>query len=216
MSSTTASSKPSSSAPPQGGLLLASSSKYRKQLLERLGLPFISKSPEVDETPHPDETPKLLVTRLAEAKARALAAEYQNHLIIGSDQVACVDEKILGKPGTQERATEQLAQLSGKTVHFYTSLALLNSATGQLQLAMDVTQVDFRSLEDVEISAYVAREQPLDCAGSFKSEGLGVALFERIRTEDPAALIGLPLVRLCGMLRAENANPLTVGADLDR
>jgi len=221
MTSTAAPSKsdPSKSAPtppPAGGLLLASSSKYRKQLLERLGLPFIASSPEVDETPLPNESPKLLVTRLAEAKARALSADHQNHLIIGSDQVACVDEKILGKPGTSERAEQQLAQLSGKTVQFFTSLALLNSATDGLQLDMDITEVQFRSLDASEIKAYVATEQPLDCAGSFKSEGLGVALFERISTEDPAALIGLPLVKLCEMLRAENCNPLIAHADLTR
>ncbi len=210
MSSTTV------SLPSSRALLLASSSKYRRQLLERLGLPFTARSPEVDETPRPNESPKQLVTRLAETKARALVADHQNHLIIGSDQVACVHEQILGKPGTEERAAEQLAKLSGNTVQFYTSLALLNSATGRLQVTMDLTEVEFRSLESSEISAYVAREQPLDCAGSFKSEGLGVALFERIKTEDPAALIGLPLVQLCELLRTEHLNPLTPNANSDR
>ena len=126
--------------------------------------------------------------------------------------MACVNEQILGKPGTDARAKEQLAKLSGNTVHFYTALALLNSATGHLQVDMDLTAVEFRRLTAPEIDAYVAREQPLDCAGSFKSEGLGVALFERISTEDPAALIGLPLVRLCEMLRTEQMNPLTAAS----
>jgi len=202
--------KPSDrSSSPRPELLLASSSRYRKQLLERLGLPFVASSPDVDETERPGETPKQLVMRLAEDKARALTASHKNHLIIGSDQVACVNEHILGKPGTQQRAREQLGQLSGNSVHFYTALALLNSATGRLQVSMDLTEVEFRVLSAPEIEAYVATEQPLDCAGSFKSEGLGVALFERISTQDPAALIGLPLVRLCEMLRNEHMNPLT-------
>ena len=195
---------------PATELLLGSSSKYRKQLLERLGLPFSTASPDVDETAREGEAPKHLVTRLAEDKARALSTSHPNHLIIGSDQVACVEEEILGKPGTDERAVEQLTRLSGNTVQFYTALVLFNSATNRLQVALDVTDVEFRSLESREIEAYVAREQPLDCAGSFKSEGLGVALFERISTEDPAALIGLPLVKLCEMLRKELFNPLTV------
>lgn len=189
-------------------LLLASSSKYRRQLLERLGLPFESNSPDIDETPLPGESPEALVVRLAEAKARALASNYPNFLIIGSDQVACVDGQILGKPGTVERAEAQLAALSGNSVHFYTGLALLNPVARRVQVDMDTTEVQFRELTTQEISAYIAREQPLDCAGSFKSEGLGVALFERIATEDPAALIGLPLVKLCEMLRTEQANPL--------
>jgi len=191
-------------------LVLASSSKYRKQLLDRLGLPFSAASPDIDETAAQGESPQQLVSRLAEQKARALAATHQHHLIIGSDQVACVDEQILGKPGSEQRAAEQLTRLSGNTVQFYTAVALLNSVTDRLQLALDVTEVEFRSLESREIEAYIAREQPLDCAGSFKSEGLGVALFERISTQDPAALIGLPLVQLCAMLRGEQFNPLTI------
>lgn len=200
---------PKTSAVSQPKLLLASSSTYRRALLDRLGLAFACQSPDVDETRQPEEPPQSLVFRLAEMKARALSHEYQNHLIIGSDQVASVAGAVLGKPGTAARACEQLALLSGQTVHFYTGLALLNPATNNLQIAMDTTDVVFRELATKEIEAYVEREQPLDCAGAFKSEGLGVALFQRIATDDPAALIGLPLVKLCDMLRAEGLNPLT-------
>ncbi len=190
-------------------LLLASSSRYRKQLLSRLGLSFITASPDIDETRKKDEAPADLVQRLASEKASELAKTHTSHLIIGSDQVASLGNRVLGKPGTVARAEQQLADLSGHTVRFYTGLALLNSATQETQIQLDTTDVEFRTLTAAEISAYVAREQPLDCAGSFKSEGLGVALFERIHTDDPAALIGLPLVRLCGMLRAQGVNPLT-------
>lgn len=191
-------------------LLLGSSSRYRQELLNRLGLAFDTARPDIDESSLPGESPKALVTRLAAEKARILAPRHPNHLIIGSDQVASIDDTILGKPHTIDRACAQLAQLSGRTVRFYTGLALLNSASGQLRTTLDVTEVVFRQLDENEIAAYVAAEQPLDCAGSFKSEGLGVALFEGIKTEDPAALIGLPLVQLCALLRAEGINPLTV------
>lgn len=196
---------PVSSSP---SLLLASSSRYRRALLERIGLPFETASPDIDETRIAAESPQALVARLAADKAAELAGTYNHHLIIGSDQVASLGDRVLGKPGTVENAEAQLAELSGQTVRFYTGLALLNSHTQALQVELDTTDVIFRSLSDKEISAYVARELPLDCAGSFKSEGLGVALFERIKTDDPAALIGLPLVRLCGMLRAEGMDPL--------
>lgn len=199
-------SAPLAGTPPE--LLLASSSRYRKALLERLGLNFATASPDIDESRHDNEPPADLVQRLAREKAAKLANTQRNHLIIGSDQVASLDDRVLGKPGSVERAEQQLAELSGHTVRFYTGLALLNSATNNVQVQLDVTDVEFRILSAAEISAYVAREQPLDCAGSFKSEGLGVALFERIKTQDPAALIGLPLVRLCAMLRAEGMNPL--------
>lgn len=189
-------------------LLLASSSRYRKQLLGRLDLRFITASPDIDETRKEDEAPADLVKRLAQEKASELAKTHTNHLIIGSDQVASLGDRVLGKPGTVAHAEQQLADLSGQTVRFYTGLALLNSATQEMQVQLDTTDVEFRTLTAQEISTYVAREQPLDCAGSFKSEGLGVALFERIRTDDPAALIGLPLVRLCSMLRAQGVNPL--------
>ena len=194
-------------------LLLASSSTYRRELLDRLGVAFACKSPDVDETRQPGESAETLVVRLAQMKAKALSHEFHNHLIIGSDQVACVTGTVLGKPGTAAKACEQLAMLSGQTVHFYTGLALLNPETNRLQSAMDTTDVVFRDLTTDEIEAYVEREQPLDCAGSFKSEGLGVALFQRIATYDPAALIGLPLVKLCEMLRAEGLNPLTSPPD---
>jgi len=189
-------------------LLLASSSRYRRELLERLGLAFDTASPDVDETRLADERAPSLVARLAESKARALAATYPEHLIIGSDQVASLEEEILGKPGNVERANEQLGRLSGRTVHFYTGLVLFNPLTKRLHASTDVTEVRFRDLTAHEIANYVSREQPLDCAGSFKSEGLGVALFEHIRTDDPAALIGLPLVQLCAMLRREGCDPL--------
>jgi len=190
------------------GLLLASSSRYRRALLERLQLPFETASPNIDETRHTGESAKALVERLASEKASALAQRYPRHLIIGSDQVAALDEQVLGKPGSIENAEAQLAQLSGQTVRFYTGLAVLNSQTRAIQVQLDTTEVAFRVLSRQEISAYVTREKPLDCAGSFKSEGLGVALFERITTADPAALIGLPLVLLCTMLRAEGMDPL--------
>ncbi len=190
------------------GLLLASSSRYRRVLLERLGLPFETASPDIDETRHSGESAQALVQRLAAEKAAALAQHYPNHLIIGSDQVASLDDQVLGKPGSIDKAEAQLARLSGQTVHFYTGLALLNSQTLAVQVELDTTAVEFRELSGPEISAYVARETPLDCAGSFKSEGLGVALFEGITTADPAALIGLPLVLLCNMLRAEGMDPL--------
>jgi len=200
-------SAPSSSSP-SADLLLASSSRYRRALLERLGLPFETASPDIDETRRPAESPAALVQRLAAEKASALASTYPGHLIIGSDQVASLGDRVLGKPGSVENAEQQLADLSGQTVRFYTGLALLNSRTQSIQVQMDTTDVEFRALSVAEISAYVSREQPLDCAGSFKSEGLGVALFSRIKTDDPAALIGLPLVRLCNMLRAEGMDPL--------
>lgn len=189
-------------------LLLASSSRYRRGLLERLGLPFNCASPDIDESPEPAEPPPTLVQRLSQEKAHALASAYPDHLIIGSDQVASCGEQVLGKPGTVERAQTQLALLSGQTVDFLTGLALLNTRTGHLQVDLDRTRVRFRRLATDEIAAYVGREQPLDCAGSFKSEGLGVTLFDAIETTDPSALIGLPLIKLCTMLRQEELDPL--------
>lgn len=189
-------------------LLLASSSRYRKALLDRLGIAFECASPDIDESRRDNESPASLVQRLSLEKAAELAKTSRKHLIIGSDQVASLGDRVLGKPGTVQKAEEQLTDLSGQTVRFYTGIALLNSETSNAQVQLDTTDVVFRSLSEREIQTYVAREQPLDCAGSFKSEGLGVALFERIQTDDPAALIGLPLVLLCGMLRAEGMNPL--------
>ena len=194
-------------------LLLASSSRYRRQLLERLGLPFSTASPDIDETPEAGETAAALVDRLALAKARALADQYREHLIIGSDQVAALGHAILGKPGTAARARQQLSRLSGKRVVFHTALVVLDSSSGRFLRTQDQTEVTFRDLSAMEIASYVDAEQPLDCAGAFKSEGLGVALFESMQTSDPSALIGLPLIELCGLLRAFNLNPLVIRAD---
>lgn len=186
-------------------LLLGSSSRYRAQVLERLGLPFEQASPDIDETPLSGELPQDLVQRLANRKGAALAGQFPHALIISSDQVASIDDQILGKPHTSERAEAQLQLLSGRQVSFYTSIALLDATSGQSQIDLDITRVHFRKLTLGEIQDYVAREVPLDCAGAFKSEGLGVALFEAIETSDPAALIGLPLIRLCAMLATAGA-----------
>lgn len=182
-------------------LILASTSRYRAALLGKLGLPFSAQAPEVDETPLPAESADRLVRRLAEAKARAVGAASGPALVIGSDQVAVCNGRILGKPGTEARAREQLSELSGREVFFLTGLFLLDTTTGDGQIAVDTTRVVFRQLTSTEIADYVAREQPIDCAGAFKSEGLGIALFEAIEGKDPNALIGLPLIDLCGMLR---------------
>lgn len=180
-------------------LVLASTSRYRADLLARLRTPFSCVAPEVDESPRPGEAPALLAQRLAAAKARAVAARYPGSWVIGSDQVAELDGKPLGKPGTEASAQAQLAAMSGKAVHFHTALCLSNGA--EHLPALDLTTVQFRVLENAEIQRYVAAEQPLDCAGSFKCEGLGISLFEAIHTEDPTALVGLPLIALCRLLR---------------
>ncbi len=184
-------------------LILASTSPYRRSLLERLGLEFSVCSPDVDETPRAGESPMDLVRRLAEAKARAGAAQAGRALVIGSDQVAVVGDEVLGKPGSAERACAQLARLSGQRVVFLTGLCLFNSAEDRTQLEVVSFSVVFRHLSSTQIQDYVWREQPFNCAGSFKSEGLGIALFERMEGDDPTALIGLPLIRLVGMLEAE-------------
>jgi len=204
-------------------LVLASSSAYRAQLLARLGIEFETATPAIDETPLPGEAPRALVLRLAEMKARAVARRYPQALIIGSDQVAVsgtsadtqtggsgtgAAQSILGKPGTATRAAAQLAELSGQSVQFLTSLCLFNSETGNLQLSVSITPVTFRALTRDEIVRYVEREQPLDCAGAFKSEGLGIALLASVGGDDPNALIGLPLISLCTMLRAEGISVL--------
>lgn len=179
-------------------------------LLEKLGIPFECAAPEVDETPQPGESPRHLVTRLAKEKAQSLAVRYPAHLIIGSDQVCVLDGEITGKPLTEENACQQLLRARGSIVTFYTGLALYNSASGHLQTECEPFDVHFRHLSEEEIMDYVRRERPLNCAGSFKSEGLGIALFDKLDGRDPNTLVGLPLIALCQMLRREECNPLTM------
>lgn len=184
-------------------IILASGSRYRRELLARLGLPFRVELPGVEEFPLRGEAPAALARRLALEKAQAVANRFPAGLVIGSDQVADCDGVILGKPGTADRARQQLQAASGRTVTFWTALALINAATGRTQAAVIRCDVEFRILTDEEIARYVAIEAPLDCAGSFKAEGLGIVLFRRLLTDDPTSLIGLPLIALCAMLRAE-------------
>ncbi len=184
-------------------LLLASSSPYRRELLDRLRLPFVCASPDIDESRRPNEPAIDLVTRLAREKAMALAERFPDHLIIGSDQVAVLGEQILGKPHTFERALEQLKESSGNSVTFLTGLALFNSRTGQCQVDCVPFTVHMRQLDDARISRYLHAEQPYDCAGSFKAEGLGVSLFRSTEGADATSLIGLPLIRLVDMLMNE-------------
>ncbi|MCU6172618.1 Maf family protein [Citrobacter cronae] len=189
-------------------LILASTSPWRRALLEKLAVPFECAAPEVDETPLPGEAPRHLVSRLAQQKAQSLAHRYPAHLIIGSDQICVLDGEITGKPLTEENARQQLLKARGNIVTFYTGLALYNSATGHLQTEVEPFDVHFRHLSEAEIDDYLRKERPLHCAGSFKSEGLGIALFERLEGRDPNTLIGLPLIALCQMLRREEMNPL--------
>lgn len=182
-------------------LVLASSSPYRRALLDKLGLPFVAESPSVDETPLPGETPDALVQRLALLKATALARKYPAHLIIGSDQVASLDGSVLGKPGNAENAAAQLRACSGRRVIFLTGLTLLDSHSGSATTVLESFVVTFRRLNEQQIVNYLRREQPFDCAGSFKSEGLGIALFESMQGDDPNSLIGLPLIRLVTLLQ---------------
>lgn len=184
-------------------LLLASSSAYRRELLDRLGLPFVCRSPDIDESQHPGEPAVELVKRLAREKAQALADSHPAHLIIGSDQVAILGERILGKPHTFEKAREQLLAASGTQVTFLTGLALLNSQTGNCQVDCVPFTVNMRTLDPERVERYLRIEQPYDCAGSFKAEGLGVSLFESTHGPDATSLIGLPLIRLVDMLLAE-------------
>ncbi|MES2488851.1 MAG: nucleoside triphosphate pyrophosphatase [Pseudomonadota bacterium] len=176
----------------QNPLILASGSKYRAELLSRLQLPFIGIAPNLDESALPDEPVQALTQRLALAKARALVSQYPNRWVLGSDQAASAQGRILGKPGTMDRAAEQLGFLSGKAVEFLTAVALVRD--DQVFTALDVTTVQFRVLNSDEITRYLNAESVLDCAGSFKCEGLGISLFESIRSEDPTGLIGLPLI----------------------
>lgn len=189
-------------------LLLASTSRYRALLLERLGLPFGVQAPEVDEARLPREKPSARATRLARAKADAVRARHPDACVIGSDQVAVVGRRILDKPGDAAACREQLEAASGKRIAFHTAVVVLGPGPDKAQHHVDRTYVRFRSLSARDISRYVELEQPFDCAGSFRSEGLGVALFEAIETRDPAALVGLPLIWLSGALRAAGLDPL--------
>ena len=183
-------------------LVLGSTSRYRRELLQRLHLPFTVTAPDVDETPLPGEAPRDLALRLALAKARAVAALHPGAVVIGSDQVADLAGLPLGKPGTHERAVAQLRRMSGHTVVFQTALAVVCQATGFEQVDLAPVEVRFRPLSDDEIERYLHAEQPYDCAGSAKSEGLGISLLDAIVSDDPTALVGLPLIRTCRMLRA--------------
>lgn len=183
-------------------LVLGSTSRYRRELLLRLGLPFDVVSPEVDETPLPGETPQALACRLALAKAHAVSALHPCAVVIGSDQVADLHGEPMGKPGTHARATAQLQRMRGQTVIFQTAVAVVCKESGFEQTALAPVEVVFRDLSDAEIERYLLAEQPYDCAGSAKSEGLGIALLTSIRNDDPTALVGLPLIRTCQMLRA--------------
>lgn len=181
-------------------IVLASSSKYRSQLFEKLGLAFTHHAANVDETPQIGEPPDALVTRLAVAKALVVGKTFPHHVIIGSDQVAAFDGEILGKPGDRDVAIQQLHRQAGRQVTFYTGLCVLDSASGRYLADLDATTVHFKPLSPTQIERYVDRDQPFDCAGSFKSEGLGIALFSKIVGEDPNALIGLPLIKLVALL----------------
>ncbi len=183
-------------------LILASGSAYRKTLLERLGLPFESITPRVDESPQQGETATALVKRLAQLKAEAIAPSFNDALIIGSDQCAVIDHTILGKPGDFGRAFKQLKNASGKSVEFHTGLCLLDPVADRIQVDDITFKVYFRTLSDAQISRYLEKERPFDCAGSFKAERLGIALFSRMQGDDPSALVGLPLIRLISMLEA--------------
>ena len=183
-------------------VVLGSTSRYRRELLSRLRLPFEVAAPEVDETPQAGEAPQALARRLALAKAHAVAARHPQAAVIGSDQVADLDGEPLGKPGTHERAVQQLRRMRGRTVVFQTALAVVCRDTGFEQIDLAPVRVRFRDLSDAEIEAYLRAEQPYDCAGSAKSEGLGIALLDAIESDDPTALVGLPLIRTCRMLRA--------------
>lgn len=186
-------------------LILASTSPFRSELLRRLQLPFDIAAPDIDESALPDELPATTAQRLAQAKAQIIAKQFPNALIIGSDQVATCGAQRFGKPGTRQNARNQLKLMSGNEIIFHTGLCILNSATGHTQVQCIPTYVGFRDLTDLEIDAYLDKEDALNCAGSAKSEGLGVSLLRYQRGDDPTALIGLPLITLCEMLRNAGA-----------
>ncbi|MCV6612610.1 MAG: Maf-like protein [Amphritea sp.] len=185
-------------------LILGSSSPFRKAILDKLNLDYQTASPDIDETPLSNEAPQDYVARLAEAKARRLQNDYPDALIIGSDQTAVINGQIIGKPGDHATAVQQLRDASGQKITFYTGLCLLNSATDRVQVETVPFHVHFRQLTDQMIENYLQLEKPYNCAGSFKSEGAGIALFERLEGEDPNTLIGMPLIRLIRMLENEN------------
>jgi septum formation protein len=186
----------------QRALILGSTSRYRRELLQRLRVPFEVVSPDMDETPLANEAPQALATRLALAKAKAVAALHPNAVVIGSDQVADLNGEPLGKPGTHERAVLQLQRMRGQTVVFQTAVSVVCQASGFEQTELAQIKVRFRELSDAEIEAYLRAEEPYDCAGSAKSEGLGIALLDAIDNDDPTALIGLPMIRTARLLRA--------------
>jgi septum formation protein len=192
-------------------LILASTSRYRRELLQRLRLPFDVQAPDVDETPQPGEAPAALALRLALAKARAVAALQPDAVVIGSDQVADLDGTAIGKPGNHERAVVQLQAMRGREVLFHTAVAVVRADRGHERALLAPVRVRLRALDDAEIERYLRAEQPYDCAGSAKSEGLGIALLEAIDSDDPTALVGLPLIRTCALLREAGLDPL--GAD---
>ena len=193
---------------PTRQLVLGSTSAYRRQLLERLRIPFVVAAPHVDETPLYGETPQHLAERLALAKARVVASSFPNAVVIGSDQVADLNGQPLGKPGTHERAVTQLRQMRGQTVVFQTAVSVVCLESGFEKTEVAAVQVTFRELSDEDIANYLRLEQPYDCAGSAKSEGLGIALLSAIDSDDPTALIGLPLIRTCKMIQAAGINVL--------
>lgn len=193
-------------------LILASTSRYRRELLSRLRLPFEVVAPQVDETPHPGELPAALARRLALDKARAVAAAHPDTIVIGSDQVADLDGEPIGKPGTHERAAAQLTRMSGRTLVFQTAVAVVHAGGGFEAVDSVPVRVSVRPLQPAEIEHYLRLEQPYDCAGSAKSETLGIALLSAIDSSDPTALVGLPLIRTCEFLRAAGLDPLAAAA----
>lgn len=193
---------------PAPALILGSTSRYRRELLERLRLPFSVCWPDVDETPQPGEAPAALAARLALAKAWAVARKFPEAVVIGSDQVADLNGEPIGKPGTHERAVAQLRSMSGRSIVFQTAVAVVCAASGFVRQDLAPVQVRFRELTDAEIESYLLAEQPYDCAGSAKSETMGIALLDAIESDDPTALVGLPLIRTCAMLREAGINPL--------
>ena len=190
-------------------LILASTSRYRLELLERLRLPFEVHAPDVDETPRPGEPPAALAQRLALAKAQAVSVRFPEAVVIGSDQVADLDGTPVGKPGAHDRAVAQLRAMRGRSVVFQTAVAVIRASTGYVGAALAPVTVRFRALDDAEIEHYLTTEKPYDCAGSAKAEALGIALLETIDSDDPTALIGLPLIRTCALLRAAGIDPLS-------